>query len=117
MQSRSSDLNTHGRANAARCYCARGASHSIIPQSTLVTKNDTVLIIGFGGVCLNAVQVAQHLGAKRISVDDNQQSVLDVAARLGIVKEDAFRTAVPGARPLHVMLADRRILPHIVPIV
>lgn len=81
-------------------------AYHAVKHTAAVTANDTVLIIGMGGLGLNAVQVAQHLGAKRILVCDTQQGAVDVAVRLGIAKGDAFCTAGPDAKALHEVLAD-----------
>jgi alcohol dehydrogenase, propanol-preferring len=54
-----------------------------------VTKGETILIFGTGGLGMNGVQMALTTGA-RIIVSDVRQESLDVAVSLGIAKEDAI---------------------------
>lgn len=84
-------------------------AYHAVKNTAAVTASDTVLILGLGGLGLNGVQVAQHLGAKRILVSDTQQGAIDAAIQLGVAKEDAFCTLGPEAKPLHEMLANRDI--------
>ncbi|CZT20238.1 related to alcohol dehydrogenase [Ramularia collo-cygni] len=79
-----------------------------------VTPKDTILIMGLGGLGLNGLQVAQHLGAKRVLVCDREQGAVDVAVRLGVAKEDAFCTADPDDKPVHAVLEERGIVVDIV---
>lgn len=50
----------------------------------------TIIIYGLGGLGLNAVQIAMHLGAKRILVVDRRKSAIDHAIKLGVAEADAF---------------------------
>lgn len=85
-------------------------AYHAVKNTAGVTKKDVVLIIGLGGLGLNAVQVAQHLGAKRVLVCDKQQSAVDVATSLGVAKEDAFCTAEPMPKAVHVLLMEKGIV-------
>lgn len=85
-------------------------AYHAVKHTAAMTAKDTVLIIGLGGLGLNGLQVAQHLGAKRILVCDREQGAVDVAVRLGIAKEDAFCTSDPDAKPIHDVLAERDIV-------
>lgn len=79
-----------------------------VKYTAAVTAKDTILIIGLGGLGLNGLQTAQHLGAKRILVCDKEQGAVDVAVRLGVAKEDAFCTA--DGKAVHAILAERGIV-------
>jgi len=85
-------------------------AYHALNYTAAVTAKDTILIIGLGGLGLNAVQVAQHLGVKRILVCDREQGAVDVAVRLGIASEDAFCTANPDAKSIHEALAEKGIV-------
>lgn len=95
---------------AAVCPDALLTAYHAVKYTAAVTSNDTILIIGLGGLGLNGLQVAQHLGAKRILVCDREQGAVDVAVRLGIEKEDAFCTSTPDAKAVHVALAEKGII-------
>lgn len=57
-------------------------------------KDDTVCIIGLGGLGLNGLQVARHIGARTI-VTDKRQDVLDAAISLGVPADDVIPVDIP----------------------
>lgn len=62
---------------------------------------------GPGGLGLNALQTALHLGIKRVLVVDKQKTSIDGATALDICAAHAFCTADPNAKPLHDVVAER----------
>jgi len=65
------------------------AYHAVKTQAR-VGPGMTVIIYGLGGLGSNAVQIAMHLGAKRILVVDRRRSAVDQAIKLGVAESDAF---------------------------
>lgn len=55
-----------------------------------VKPGQTIAVIGLGGLGLNGLQIAQHLGASRILVVDKRQESVGLATSLGTPSEDAF---------------------------
>lgn len=87
------------------------AYHAVKYTAELGVKpNQTVLLLGLGGLGLNAVQVARHLGVRRLVVCDRKQAALDLAVKLGVPEEDAIRVGEPTDQPLHEVLAGRDIV-------
>lgn len=58
----------------------------------------------------NALQVATHLGVKRILACDKKQEALDLAVKLGVAAEDAICTGKPDCKPVHQVVAEREII-------
>jgi propanol-preferring alcohol dehydrogenase len=85
-------------------------AYHAVKHAAKVKPEDTIAIVGLGGLGLNGVQVAQHLGAKRILVSDNRRDAVETAIKLGIPREDAFCTADPVARPMYEVLAERGVV-------
>ncbi|USW55987.1 Putative alcohol dehydrogenase, zinc-type, GroES-like superfamily, NAD(P)-binding domain superfamily [Septoria linicola] len=75
-----------------------------------VRPEQTVAILGLGGLGLNAVQTAKHLGVKRIVVVDKRQEAVDIAVRLGVEREDAYSTGSADTRPVQDVLAERGVV-------
>jgi len=50
----------------------------------------TIIIYGLGGLGLNAVQIALHLGAERVLVVDKKRTAIDQAIKLGVAEKDVF---------------------------
>ncbi|RVX73884.1 hypothetical protein B0A52_02774 [Exophiala mesophila] len=62
------------------------AYHAVVGRAQ-VSKNDTVLLFGLGGLGFNALQILRHIGANVIVVDKRQQ-VLDEAVSFGVSKDN-----------------------------
>lgn len=69
------------------------AYHAVVKRASL-GRDDTVCIIGLGGLGLNGLQVARHIGARTI-VTDKRQDVLDASIFLGVPAEDVIPVDVP----------------------
>ncbi|KAI6825882.1 hypothetical protein KC340_g12263 [Hortaea werneckii] len=67
-------------------------AYQAVKYTGAVRPDHTIVIFGLGGVGLNGVQTALHLGVKRILVVDKRQHSLDEAVALGIPKENCFCT-------------------------
>jgi len=50
----------------------------------------TVVVYGLGGLGLNAVQIALHLGAERVLIVDKKRTAVDQGIKLGIAEKNAF---------------------------
>ncbi|KXS99427.1 hypothetical protein AC578_8159 [Pseudocercospora eumusae] len=78
-----------------------------------VNKEDTVAIIGLGGLGLNGVQIVQYLGVKveNIYVMDKKVEAVKAAIRLGVRKENAFCSGDEECeqKPMHEVLAERNV--------
>ncbi|GAD93959.1 N-benzyl-3-pyrrolidinol dehydrogenase [Paecilomyces variotii No. 5] len=62
------------------------AYHAVVNRAAVKT-DDTVLIIGLGGLGFNALQVVLSIGARPVVVDQ-RQSILDEARVIGVKSED-----------------------------
>ncbi|KAF2092697.1 GroES-like protein [Rhizodiscina lignyota] len=62
------------------------AFHAVVGTAQ-VKRDETVLIVGIGGLGFNALQVAQWIGAK-VFVADKRQKVLEEARKFGVPEED-----------------------------
>ena len=69
------------RAALLGCGVVTGAGAVI--RSAQVRPLDTVVVIGAGGVGLNAIQAAEHVGARRVIAIDTQPVKLELAKRFG----------------------------------
>ncbi|SMR60928.1 unnamed protein product [Zymoseptoria tritici ST99CH_1E4] len=85
-------------------------AYHAVKHTANVKPDETIAIFGLGGLGLNGVQVAKHLGVKRIIVCDNRQDAVDTAVKLGIPREDAFCTAGPASRPIYEVLAEQGVV-------
>lgn len=74
-----------------------------------VKPDQTIAIFGLGGLGLNGLQIAQHLGVKRILVCDRKKEAIDLAVKLGVAPEDAFCTADPTAKKIHQAVTEKGI--------
>lgn len=74
-----------------------------------VKPEHTIAIYGLGGLGLNALQIAQHIGVKRILVVDKRQETLDEAIKLGVAPEDAFCTGDSGAPSIEAVVSEKGI--------
>ncbi|KAK5117603.1 hypothetical protein LTR62_005025 [Meristemomyces frigidus] len=74
-----------------------------------VQPNQTIAIYGLGGLGLNALQIAQHLGVKQIFVVDKRQETVDAAIKLGVPKERAFCTDDPKATRIEQYVAEKQV--------
>ncbi|KAK4496132.1 hypothetical protein PRZ48_012111 [Zasmidium cellare] len=75
-----------------------------------VKPDQTIAIFGLGGLGLNGLQIAQHLGVKRILVVDKKREAVNLAVKLGVAPEDAFCTSDTDAKPIHQVVAEKGIL-------
>jgi propanol-preferring alcohol dehydrogenase len=85
-------------------------AYHAVKHTANIKPDQTVAIFGLGGLGLNGVQVAKHLGVKRIIVCDNRQDAVNTAVKLGIPREDAFCTTDPNAAPIHEALAKKGVI-------
>lgn len=85
-------------------------AYQAIKYTGAVHPRQTIAIFGLGGLGLNALQIAQHLGVERILVVDKRQESIDEAIKLGIPAEDAFCTGNPDAKKVEQVVAERGIL-------
>lgn len=80
------------------------AYHAVVGTGQ-VKKEETVMIIGIGGLGFNALQVVQSIGA-RVIVVDKRQEVLDEAVKFGVPKEDI----VPSGESVVDFVKRRKVL-------
>ena len=73
--------------------------------------NDTIVILGLGGVGMNGLQTALYLGvpANKILVMDKRQVSLDGAVNLGIPKEHIFLAGDDGTTSLQQYVTEKGI--------
>jgi propanol-preferring alcohol dehydrogenase len=62
------------------------AYHAVV-ETAKVKKEETVAIVGLGGLGFNALQIVQTIGA-RVIVTDKRQEVLDEAVKFGVPQAD-----------------------------
>jgi len=74
-----------------------------------VDPSQTIAIFGLGGVGMNGLQTALHLGAKRILVVDKRRHVLDEAIKLGIPSGDTFCTSGTDSPTIEQTVAEKGI--------
>lgn len=84
-------------------------AYHAVKYTAAVRPEDTIAIFGLGGLGLNALQTALHLGVKQIYVVDKRQETVDAAIKLGVPPENAFCTASPDATKLHEVVASKQI--------
>ena len=93
-------------AQAAVSADAVMTSYYAVRYTANVQPDETIAIFGLGGVGLNGLQVALHLGVKRILVVDQRQATLDEAIKLGISKDDTFCTGDADAKRIEQYVAE-----------
>ncbi|KAK3661636.1 hypothetical protein LTR56_000124 [Elasticomyces elasticus] len=96
-------------AQAAVAADAVLTSYHAVRYVADVQPDQTIAIFGLGGVGLNGLQTALHLGARRIFVVDKRQETLDEAMKLGVPKEDTFCTGDPNAKRIEQYVAENGI--------
>ncbi|KAK5424743.1 hypothetical protein LTR83_000333 [Exophiala xenobiotica] len=64
-------------------------AYQAVARRGKVKKDDTVLLLGLGGLGFNALQIILSIGA-RIIVVDQRQEVLDEAVKFGVKEEDVI---------------------------
>lgn len=84
-------------------------AYHAVKYTAAVRPDQTIAIFGLGGLGLNALQTALHLGVKQIFVVDKRQEPIDEAIKLGVPPENAFCTASPDAKKLHEVVASKHI--------
>ncbi|KAI7182028.1 40S ribosomal protein, partial [Hortaea werneckii] len=85
-------------------------AYQAVKYTGAVRPDHTIVIFGLGGVGLNGVQTALHLGVKRILVVEKRQHSLDEAVALGIAKENCFCTGDnPEAKKIEQSVAENNI--------
>ncbi|PPJ54338.1 hypothetical protein CBER1_07129 [Cercospora berteroae] len=75
-----------------------------------VKPDQTIAITGLGGLGLNGLQTALHLGVKRIIAFDKRQEALDIAIRMGLKPEDAYCTSETQSKPIPEILGEKGIV-------
>ncbi|MDN3356343.1 alcohol dehydrogenase catalytic domain-containing protein [Actinomadura sp. DC4] len=70
-------------ATAALLGCAAVTAFGAVEERARVTRGESVLVIGAGGIGLSVVQAARAAGAGRIVVADQNPRKEDIALRLG----------------------------------
>jgi alcohol dehydrogenase, propanol-preferring len=83
-------------AEAAVSVDAVLTSYHAVRHTANVQPDQTIIIYGIGGLGMNGLQTAIHLGVKRIFVVDTRQEALEAAMKLGIPRENAFCTSDPN---------------------
>ena len=89
------------QAALVACGVTTGWASSVYAAGT--RAGDTVVVIGIGGVGINAVQGARYAGAKHVVAIDPVPLKLEMAARLGAT----FTTADPEEAREHVVQVTR----------
>jgi propanol-preferring alcohol dehydrogenase len=64
-------------------------AYQAVARRGKVKKDDTVLLLGLGGLGFNALQLILSIGA-RVIVVDQRQEVLDEAVKFGVKEEDVI---------------------------
>ena len=82
-------------------------AYHAIKTTAAVQPHQTIVIYGLGGLGLNALQTAQHLGVTQILVVDKRQASIEAAIKLGVPRKNAFCTSDSGAKPLHEAATER----------
>lgn len=83
-------------AGAVATDACMTAHHAVVDRGA-VTKGDTILILGLGGLGFNALQIALNIGA-RVIVLDQRQGVLDEAEKLGVSRDDIIPPNTPDVK-------------------
>lgn len=78
--------NVSAEVGAVATDACLTAYHAVVGTGQ-VRKEETVVILGIGGLGFNAMQIARSFGAKVIVVDKRQE-VLDEAVKFGIPEDD-----------------------------
>lgn len=84
-------------------------AYHAVKFTAAVSPEQTIAIFGLGGLGLNALQTALHLGVKRVYVVDKRQETIDEAIKLGVPAGNAFCTALPDSMKLHEFVAAKHI--------
>jgi propanol-preferring alcohol dehydrogenase len=82
-------------AHAAVAADAVVTAYHAVKTTAAVKPDQTIVIYGLGGLGLNALQTAQHLGVdnSRILVVDKRQSSIEAAMALGVPRSNTFCTS------------------------
>jgi len=97
-------------AHAAVAADAVVTAYHAVKTTAAVKPHQTIVIYGLGGLGLNALQTAQHLGVKQILVVDKRQASIEAAIALGVPRENAFCTSDDqNARTLRESIASRNL--------
>jgi propanol-preferring alcohol dehydrogenase len=88
-------------AHAAVAADAVVTAYHAVKTTAAVQPHQTIVIYGLGGLGLNALQTAQHLGVdnSRILVVDKRQSSIEAAIALDVPRENAFCTSSSNPSP------------------
>jgi propanol-preferring alcohol dehydrogenase len=87
-------------------------AYHAIKTTAAVKPDQTIVIFGLGGLGLNALQTAQHLGVdnSQIFVVDKRQSSVEAAIDLGVPRSNAFCTSGdPNAQTLQEAVTARNL--------
>lgn len=85
-------------------------AYHAVKYTAKVKPGQTIVIYGLGGVGLNGLQTAMHLGAKDIFVVDKRQEVLEEAIKQGVPRDHAFCTGDPNAKRIEQHVAEKGIV-------
>ncbi|KAF2206787.1 hypothetical protein CERZMDRAFT_103087 [Cercospora zeae-maydis SCOH1-5] len=75
-----------------------------------VKPYQTIVIAGLGGLGLNGLQTAPHLGVEKIVAFDKRQDALDIAIQMGLKPGDAYCTTETLSKPLLEILSEKGIV-------
>jgi propanol-preferring alcohol dehydrogenase len=86
-------------------------AYHAVKTTAAVQPAQTIVIFGLGGLGLNALQTAQHLGVapSQILVVDKRQISLEAAIALGVPRSNAFCTSDPNAQTLQEAVTSRNL--------
>lgn len=96
-------------AHAAVAADAVVTAYHAVKTSAAVQPDQTIVIYGLGGLGLNALQTAQHLGVKQILVVDKRKSSIEAAIALGVPRENAFCTSDASTPTLQESITSRNL--------
>jgi len=100
-------------AHAAVAADAVVTAYHAVKTTAAVKPDQTIVIYGLGGLGLNALQTAQHLGVppNQTFVVDKRQSSLEAAIALGVLCENAFCTSsdAPSTQTLQEAVEARNL--------
>jgi len=85
-------------------------AYHAVKYTASVKPDQTIAILGMGGLGLNGLQVAKHLGVKRIVVCDRKQEALDIAVKFGVPSQDTICTGKVDSKQFHEVVAERGIV-------
>ncbi|KAK4610612.1 Alcohol dehydrogenase [Fulvia fulva] len=94
-------------ASAAVSADAVLTAYQAIKDTGNPQPDHTIAIFGLGGVGLNGLQTALHMGVKNLLVADKRQASLDEAIKLGVPKSHTF--LVGEGTPIEQYVAEQQL--------